>query len=74
MLVKFLGQKCAIFLIFQKFTFLRLCIGISCIHNIRTSKALDGSIGKLQCAEYGRKAAFLLSNTIAAKNAHFFEF
>ena len=62
------------FLIIQKFTFLRLCIGISCVHNIRTSKALDGSIGKLQCAEYGRKAAFLLSNTIAAKNAHFFEF
>ena len=46
------------FLIFQKFTFLRLCIGISCVHNIRTSKALDGLIGKLQCAEYGRKAAF----------------
>ena len=46
------------FLIFQKFTFLRLYMGLPCIHNIRTSKALDGSIGKLQCAEYGRKAAF----------------
>ena len=62
------------FLIFQKFTFLRLYMGLPCIHNIRTSKALDGSIGKLQCAEYGRKAAFLLSSTIAAKNACFFEF
>ena len=44
------------------------------VYNFHTAMVLDSLMRKLQCAKNGRKAAFLLSNTIAAKNAHFFEF
>ena len=62
------------FLIFQKFTFLRLYMGLPCIHNIRTSKALDGSIKKLQCAKNERLRLFYCLTPLQQKMPVFLNF